>query len=285
LAAGGIGVLALPTAAEADVVVGLALPPRQVFAVRSDRSSSVVGAGPSTTTSVTRRTTWPVAVRMETRYVPASSGRPCTAPANRTRFSPACALTVKRPIPTQAGDTCFTVKTTRAACPRTKVKVVVRRRRGPLVPIQPRDEWKCSARGPLAVDAPLGDAAPALVGANDAPPVEERPDPAAPPGDVGDVSDETAFVAPAMAPLTGAGAEDDEDAVVTGSGTVGVGTGVDTVVVGRVGTGTGDVGTVTVTVGTGGSVGGGGSETAAAVPASDAAAAATATQTRSRIPE
>src|SRR4051812_7368676 len=69
-------------------------------------------------------------------------------PTKRIRFRPACPATRKRPIPMQTGETSLTVKITRAAAGRTKVTVVTRRRRGPLVPIHGRDESTCSTAGP-----------------------------------------------------------------------------------------------------------------------------------------
>src|SRR5262249_57023965 len=96
-------------------------------------------------------------------YVPAASAWPCTTPAKRTRFSPGRPATVKCPIPTQAGETCLTVKTTRPACRRTRMKVVVRRCRGPVVPIQPPDARRPSARGALD-DGPAFEAGPGLRG-------------------------------------------------------------------------------------------------------------------------
>jgi hypothetical protein len=45
-------------------------------------------------------------------------------------------------MPRQAGETWLTLKVTRAGLGRTNEKVVVRRRFGPVVPIQGRDELK-----------------------------------------------------------------------------------------------------------------------------------------------
>jgi uncharacterized membrane protein YgcG len=55
---------------------------------------------------------------------------------------PACPLTAKRPTIRQTGDTCLTTKMTRAACGSTNVSDVTRRRFGPVVLIQRREEWK-----------------------------------------------------------------------------------------------------------------------------------------------
>jgi len=111
--------------------------------------------------------TRPDEVRAEIRYVPGPSCRPWTRPAKRTRFRPAWPATLKRPLPRQAGDTWLTVKMTRPARGRTKVKVVVRRRFDPDVPIHGRDEWKWSTRSWLA---------------DDDDPVAEPPEPAPPLG-------------------------------------------------------------------------------------------------------
>jgi len=59
------------------------------LAERRAWSSSPDGAELPTTTSVTRRTTRPDAVRIEIWYVPGASRRPCTFPVKRTRFKPA----------------------------------------------------------------------------------------------------------------------------------------------------------------------------------------------------
>ena len=55
---------------------------------------------------------------------------------------PARPLTAKRPAILQTGETCSTTKNTREARGSTKVKVVMRRRFGPLVAIQRREERK-----------------------------------------------------------------------------------------------------------------------------------------------
>ena len=55
---------------------------------------------------------------------------------------PACPFTAKRPTIRQTGDTCLTTKMTRAACGSTNVSDVTRRRFGPVVLIQRREEWK-----------------------------------------------------------------------------------------------------------------------------------------------
>ncbi len=56
-APGGVATPELAAGVVAVVVVELAPPPTHVFASRSDCNSSVEGAGPSTTTRLTRRTT------------------------------------------------------------------------------------------------------------------------------------------------------------------------------------------------------------------------------------
>lgn len=53
---------------------------------------------------------------------------------------------MKRPTARQTGESCVTVKTTRAGRGSTKVSVVVRRFFGPLVAIHVRDESKCLTR-------------------------------------------------------------------------------------------------------------------------------------------
>ena len=55
---------------------------------------------------------------------------------------PACPFTVKRSTIRQTGDICLTTKMTRAARGRTNVSDVTRRRFGPVVLIQRREEWK-----------------------------------------------------------------------------------------------------------------------------------------------
>jgi hypothetical protein len=55
---------------------------------------------------------------------------------------PARPLTAKRPAILQTGETCSTTKNTREERGSTKVKVVMRRRFGPLVAIQRREERK-----------------------------------------------------------------------------------------------------------------------------------------------
>ena len=133
-----------PTVVELERVPAL-----QTFAARAARSSSGVGAEPATTTSVTRRTSRPWAVRAEMRYVPGAIRRPCTLLAKRMRLMPGCPATVNRAKPRQRGATWFTVKTTRPLCGRTKLTVVVCRRLAPVVPIHGCDEWRCWTWGPL----------------------------------------------------------------------------------------------------------------------------------------
>src|SRR4051794_6785871 len=239
--------VAVPAAADA-----VALAPRHVFAARRACSSSREGAGPSTMTSLTRRTTAPAAVRIESRYVPGVSCRLSTTPAKRTWLTPAWPLTVNRPTPTHAGDSSLTVKTTGPACCSTNVRVVVRRFFVPLAPIHDRDEWKWSTLTDLA-EEPLGAAEaepsplPAGAGAElDVPP--EDPD-----GSAGLRRD---------APRTGGGE------VLAGGTTAGAG---GLGAAGR-GSGTGSGGTVTVGAGGTGGTGGTGTGLAAAEPATTVAA-------------
>jgi hypothetical protein len=147
------------------------------------------------------------------------------------------------------------VSATGPACPRTKVKVVVRRCLGPVVPIQGRDEWKWSTTALREDGAALE---PPAVGADDPPPPE------------GDCD------SPATAAPTGAGAAEDDALVTvrTGSGRTGCVWG------GIAGSGTGAAGTVTVTVGSVGT-GGTGTGSAAAVPADSAATTPTRASPRS----
>jgi hypothetical protein len=158
--------------------------------------------------------------------------------------------------------------------------VVARRPRGPAVPIQSRDEWKCSALGPLA--GPPLDTVPEFVdkeegGADDK---DESVD-------VPEVTEDTAAGAePELLPLpAGAGTDTADVTVITACVTTGGG-GAEGGGVGTVGTGRGGVGTGTgtVTVGTGGIGGGGGSKPAAALPARRTAPTMTATQVRTRMP-
>jgi hypothetical protein len=53
-------------------------------------------------------------------------------------------LTVNRAAIRQTGDTCLTTKTTLAGRGRVKVRVVKRRRFGPVVPIQPREDLRAA---------------------------------------------------------------------------------------------------------------------------------------------
>jgi hypothetical protein len=181
------------------------------------------------------------------------------------------------------------VKTTRPAWRRTKLRVVVRRFRDPAVPIQLRDEWKWSARGPLSDGAAL-DPVPELADPEDVPegePAEDGEDePVGDEPDTPEVREETVAAGPEPAPPFGAGLETadvtvDTACVTTGGG---FGTGRGEVVVG--GGGSGSVGGGgTVTVGAGGRGGSGGIRSAAAVPASSAAPSIAMTQRNSRIRE
>jgi hypothetical protein len=74
-------------------------------------------------------------------------------------------VNLKRLTMRQTGASCLTTKSTRARCGRTNVRTVVRRRLGPLVPIQVRDvcpRVTCSSDGssPPVVDPPDADAGP-----------------------------------------------------------------------------------------------------------------------------
>src|SRR6266511_2023263 len=115
------------------------------------------------------------------------------------------------------------VKMTRAAPGRTKVKVVVRRRFDPVVPIHSREEWKCSTREeleePLALVPPEAVLEPAYV-----PPPEDPLDPL-PPVDPLRPEDPTTGVVeptPGSGGSDGAGAGAGAGAVVT-AGRVGTG--------------------------------------------------------------
>jgi hypothetical protein len=119
--------------------------------------SEPLGARRETTTSSTPSTTEPPLVRAEIRYVPGPSCCRPTRPANRTRLRPGLPRTLKRPITSQTGETWVTVKKTRAARGRTKVSVVKRRARLPLIAIHVRDDSKCltlGLRAGLAPDEP-----------------------------------------------------------------------------------------------------------------------------------
>src|SRR3954469_9339622 len=127
------------------------------------------------------------------------------------------------------GETCLTIKTTRALRGSTKVRVVPRRRFGPEVEIQVRDErrlWMRRRSGPLRLDEPE---LPAEEGAEEEeeeaegpaePPRSEPPaQPALPPKEATVGSEKAAF-----------GAEDAERAEpepllpAVGAGTAGVAT-------------------------------------------------------------
>jgi hypothetical protein len=99
-------------------------------------------------------------------YVPASSFTRLVGRGKRTRFTPVLPVTLKRLTRRQTGANCLTTKSTRARCGRTNVRTVVRRRFGPLVPIQVRDvcpRVTCSSDGasPPVVDPPDVDPGPA----------------------------------------------------------------------------------------------------------------------------
>jgi hypothetical protein len=160
--------------------------------------------------------------------------------------------------------------------------VVARCRRGPAEPIHSRDDWKCSARGPLDDGSPL-DTVPELVDEEEEGGADEEDGRV----DAPEVTEDTAAGAePELLPLPAGAGTDTADvtvdtACVTIGGGGGAGGGVGTVGTGRGGVGTG---TGAVTVGTGGIGGGGGSKPAAAPPARRAAPTMTATQVRTRIP-
>src|SRR3954452_11653398 len=239
--------VAVPAAADA-----VALAPRQVFAARRACSSSREGAGPSTMTSLTRRTTAPAAVRSESRYVPGVSCRLSTTPAKRTWLTPAWPLTVNRPTPTHAGDSSLTVKTTGPVSCSTNVRVVVRRFFAPLAPIHDRDEWKWSTLTDLAEEPREG--------------AEAEPSPLPAAGELDAPLKEPVGSAGFSREAAGTlGAEALAGGTTAGAGGLGA--------AGR-GTGTGRGGTVTVGAGGRGGTGGAGTGLAAAEPATTAAAAA-----------
>jgi hypothetical protein len=152
----------------------------------------------------------------------------------------------------QSGETCLTTNTTRAALGSTKVKVVTRRRIGPLVAIQLRAERKRSTfgRSECGVEASSVDEEPAelLPGA----------EPAEPSPGAESVTEETEGT------VGTAGVAADGACTGLGAATAGVWSS------GLVGNGTPTEGMATVTVGRGSGTGGGGTGTvsASACPAS-----------------
>jgi hypothetical protein len=144
-------------------------------------------------------------------------------------------VNLKRSTIRQTGASCLTTKSTRARRGRTNVRTVVRRRLGPLVPIQVREvcpRVTCSSVGssPPVVDPPDADAGPA--------------------GELPLLGPDAGAVLPVDAAAVGevVGLEIDvPDAVGSGAWTVGVGT-EGAVVVGGGGTGTDGSEDVTETI-------------------------------------
>jgi hypothetical protein len=181
---------------------------------------------------------------------------------------PAWPCTENRPATLHVGETCSTTKITRASRGSTKVSAVPRRRLGPDVEIQVRDERRlsiCRRSGWLPLDEPelLAEDGPEEEGPAELPRIEP----------------------------TVAAAESTEEATVgaegaellppaVGAGTVGAGT------FGLTGTGTGTGGAGTVTLGTGTeTVGTGtGAVSARACPATRPAPSKTAAAATDRIP-
>jgi hypothetical protein len=103
--------------------------------------SSSVGDGmpESTITTVMRSTVPPPRVRALIRYVPLGSCRPRRRPLNGTLFRPGWPRTVKVPTSRHTGETCLTVKTTRAPAGSRNVRIVRRRAFGPCAAIHGRE--------------------------------------------------------------------------------------------------------------------------------------------------
>jgi hypothetical protein len=194
---------------------------------------------------------------------------------------PACPLTAKWPAILQVGASCLTTKTTRAARGSTKVRVVTRRRFGPLVAIQLREERKRCTLGRSALEP----------GPAEAEEEEDEPaEPVFPP--LGPATEDTE----GSAGVTGAA----ERAVVgLGTGTAGAGslgvvgsgtatgvdgtaTGVDGTATGVDGTATGVDGTVTAGRGGTGTVSAKASPPKRAAPTSTVVAAAALTPSTTR---
>jgi hypothetical protein len=175
---------------------------------------------------------------------------------------PAWPCTENRPATLHVGETCSTTKITRASRGSTKVSAVPRRRLGPDVEIQVRDERRlsiCRCSGRLSLDEPEL-------------PAEDGPE-----------EEEGSAALPRIEPTVPA-AEPTDGAGTTGAGTFGLtvtGTGTATGGAGTVtlGTGTGTVGTGTETVGTGT-----GAVSARACPATRPAPSKTAAAATDRIP-
>jgi hypothetical protein len=215
---------------------------------------------------------------------------------------------MKRPAILQTGETCLTVKTTRAACGNTSVRIVRRRGFEPVIRIQERDVFRDAPFGlaafPPGDEVPDGVAVAGLAAVGD--PVASGASPArdtarltvgVDPPTVGVAG----AVGPGFAEVGAAAGADGTETVELGFGGVGAGGGVGvgtrgvvgvgarggfgTVVAGGCGTagariGSGSDGALTVTVGTVGT----GTETARAWPARRPPAARPMSAAAARIP-
>lgn len=204
--------------------------------------------------------------------MPATSCRCFPRPGKRTRLRPACPCTESCPAIRQVGETCLTTKITRVSRGSTKVNVVPRRRFGPEVEIQDRDEWMLSIRrgsGRLRFDELE---LPAEEGTDEELPRIEPTVAAAKSTEEATVGAEGVEL---PLPAAGAGRAGAGAFGLAGTGTATGGDGIVTL-----GTGTGSVGTGTGTVGTGT-----GTVSARACPATRPAPTKTAATATDRISE